>query len=158
MLRAMEEEQDLLDFSNYTMQLKPYVDTFGLENIFAVTFERLLHDTKNVLLEIYEWLNLQTHSAKAKFPAANVRGNKITKIRGKGILHKIRHSSKFGFLTPYVPKKLKGLIEKLTIENVHIDEKEIDTTRIFLIERQKNQIRDLEELLNRRFTEWKEFY
>eukprot|EP01090_Pellita_catalonica_P014488 TRINITY_DN3707_c0_g1_i1.p1 TRINITY_DN3707_c0_g1~~TRINITY_DN3707_c0_g1_i1.p1 ORF type:complete len:326 (+),score=27.84 TRINITY_DN3707_c0_g1_i1:132-1109(+) len=40
----------------YAMQLRPWIQTFGKKNVFAITMERLETDTESVIREIFEFL------------------------------------------------------------------------------------------------------
>jgi hypothetical protein len=107
--------------------------------------------------ELYEWLGLNSGHVPLALPAENIRGSEITQISGKGILHRIRHSDKLGFLSPYAPTPIKKILKKYSVKKVTKNEEELNKARSYLIEQQKTQVTELENLLGRRMSEWKEF-
>ena len=157
-LKALEEDPDFINFGYYAMQLKPYFEVFGINQIFVTTFEKLVNESIEVMKELYEWLGLSSGQVPPDLPAENIRGSEITQISGKGILHRIRHSEKFGFLSPYAPSRIKNILKKYSVKKVTKNEEELNNARSYLIKHQRAQVTELENLLNRRMSEWKDFY
>ena len=53
LLTAVREEPDYTDTSNYAMQLRPYIDLFGPENVKTLTMERLRDEPEMVMADIW---------------------------------------------------------------------------------------------------------
>lgn len=157
-MKALEEEPDFINFSNYALQLKPYQSAFGTRNVFAVTFEKLVNQTNDVLNKLFNWLGLMSVGDSFYLPSVNVRGSDITQIRGHGILHRLRHCQKFNFIAPFIPAYGKELVKKFSVKKVNKDAKDLAQARYYLYQKQREQVLDLEELLGKRFPEWTEFY
>jgi Sulfotransferase family len=54
---AIERHHELIEFSRYAMQLGPFVDAFGFENILPVFFPRLVRHSQSELDRIGRFLN-----------------------------------------------------------------------------------------------------
>jgi hypothetical protein len=155
---AIREDNDYLCFSNYAMQLKPYISRFGSKNVFALTLEELINSPPNVLKRIFEWLDIPCLIKNMEIPRKNIRSKEIYKIDGLGILHKIRHSKIWDEFSPYFPKMIKRKLTKVTVKSADINTSDYSQARSYLISRQRKQVKELELLLNRKFIEWTEFY
>ena len=157
-MKALREEPDFINFSNYALQLRPYLSTFGERNVFTVTFEKLISQTNDVLKKLFSWLGLRYEDDSVLLPSENMRGNEITQIRGHGLLHRLRHCQKLNFFAPFFPAYGKVLIKKLSVKKVTKDAQDLTQARYYLHTRQKGQVLDLESLLGNQFQEWTDFY
>lgn len=54
--RAISQYSDLVDYSCYSMQLEPYFEMFGKDNVLPVFFNRLISDSQNELERVCEFI------------------------------------------------------------------------------------------------------
>ena len=57
-LQAVVAEQDYVARSNYAMQLRPYIDQFGLARIFVLTLEELQERPGDIFSSLFRWLGV----------------------------------------------------------------------------------------------------
>jgi hypothetical protein len=55
---AVDQHPELIDYSRYSMQLQPYLDAYGFENILPVFFSRLVNHSQAEFERIGRFLNL----------------------------------------------------------------------------------------------------
>jgi hypothetical protein len=56
---AVDRHPELIDYSRYRMQLQPYLDAYGFENILPVFFPRLVNHSQDELDRIGRFLNYE---------------------------------------------------------------------------------------------------
>ncbi len=61
MLTAFRDDKQYLAYSNYAMQLLPYLERFGRERVRILTLEELAADPASVVSRIYAWLGVDPH-------------------------------------------------------------------------------------------------
>ncbi|HEV2268361.1 MAG TPA: sulfotransferase [Steroidobacteraceae bacterium] len=158
LLRAVKEDPQYLAFGDYATQLEPYINLFGREALYTLTFETLVQDPQRELDKIYQWLGLPTHplgdqSAKAH----NQRPQGITGAAGAGILYRIRFSNTWDRVASYFPIWMKEWAKRLAYRPVdgRQSQKELARLRAEIGDLQRRQIDRLRQLLNRDFPEWR---
>ena len=167
--RWFNEDRDILEavtqapfyrqVSHYAMQLKPYFCLFPREQIYTLTCEELRDRPEITLRKIKQWLRV-----KADFIPRNiarmehVTPNVIYRLRGFGLLHKLRYSNFWNAVGPKVPKSLRSFARRFSespIQRSQIDLKEVQA---FLRPIHLEETRQLEDLLDRQFPEWTTLY
>jgi hypothetical protein len=158
MIKAVTEQpSDYLAFSDYAMQLEPYIKLFGRDAIFTLTFESLVRDPQAELNRIFEWLGLPAHSiGEHSSKAHNQKPENIVGVAGAGILNRIQYSSVWDRISPLVPARLKGWAKGLAYRKVDAADStaELEILRNLVADTQQRQIDSLSRLLNRDFPEW----
>lgn len=158
LLKAVAEQPDYLAFSDYATQLKPYIDLFGRNAVYALTFESLRQNPDKEVNLIFDWLQLENHPIhKEASTAHNQKPDDITGVSGKGILNKIQYSKTWDSISRFVPTQFKQLAKKAAYKEVDQQEIERDILelRSRIAETQQKQIEALSHLLNRQFPEWR---
>jgi len=143
--------------SNYALQLAPYIQLFGRESLHTLTFESLVANPQRELDEIYNWLDLPSHSLSGQLGRAhNATPKDITSPAGAGILYRIRFSDAWDRLAPYVPEKFKrrGKQRAYRTPNPEQWRQEIARLRAEISGLQSKQLDALSRLLGREFPEW----
>jgi len=156
--RAVREDPQYLAFGDYATQLRPYIDLFGREAVYTLTFEMLVQDPQRELNHIYEWLDLPSHPlGDQSAQAHNQRPQGITGAAGAGILYRIRFSNTWHRVASYVPTWMKEWAKRRAYRAVddRQSEKEIARLRAEIGDVQRRQIDRLRQLLNRDFPEWR---
>lgn len=60
--QAVKSISQLIDISRYAMQLKPWIERFGLEHLHVVRFEDYVKHRESIMGEIYAFLDVSTRS------------------------------------------------------------------------------------------------
>jgi hypothetical protein len=157
LLRAVKEDPQYLAFGDYATQLEPYIERFGRNALYALTFEELVQDPQRQLNHIYQWLGLPPHPLGGQgVQAHNQRPKGITGAAGAGILYRIRFSNAWHRMAPYFPNWIKQLAKRQAYRPVDEGQSQRDTVRLRaeIGDLQRNQIERLRRLLNRDFPEW----
>lgn len=157
LLNAVRERPDYLAFSNYEAQLAPYLDRFGREAIYTLTFESLRQDPNKEVNRIFAWLQLDNCEVHRETSTAhNQKPEEITAVAGKGLLNRIQYSQTWDRVSQFVPSGLKELAKKAAYRKVdqHRVEREIATLKALVATSQLEQIEALSARLGRTFPEW----
>jgi len=155
--RAVKEDPQYLAFGDYATQLRPYIDLFGREALYVLTFEMLVQDPQRELNHIYEWLGLPSHRlGDQSAQAHNQRPQGITGAAGAGILYRIRFSNAWHRVASYVPAWMKEWAKRRAYRplNERQSKKDIARLKAEIGGVQRRQIETLRQLLNRDFPEW----
>ena len=81
MLTAFRRKYEYVARSDYAMQLKPYVDTFGRDQVFALTLEILHTDPQAVFRSLFNWLEVDPDVSIDSRERFNVTQNVVTQTR-----------------------------------------------------------------------------
>ena len=60
--RALEKDSKYLDSSNYYMQLKTWVDTFGLKNLSCISFKEYITNRRSMSQKVAEFVGIDPNS------------------------------------------------------------------------------------------------
>jgi hypothetical protein len=157
--RAVRDDPSYTAYSDYAMQLAPYLALFGRERILTLTFESLVSDPARVVAEVCAWLGLPNGVPEEAFGRRwNARPEKVVKARGFGLLNRLRHSTWWGRLAPVVPKRVRGLGSRLAEDVVVPTPDHAASTLAELRPRAQAQVEALSTLLGRSFPEWETLY
>lgn len=159
-LKAVQEDETYVAFSNYAMQLRPYIDLFGRDALYTLTFEELLANTNKEVNRIYAWLGLPAHdSTEDSRQAHNQKPEQLVGVAGMGLLNRIQYSKTWDTVSHFVPQKLKNLGNKLAYKPIDESEQSADfkALKLKLRDVQKRQIDELSQLLGRSFPEWQDY-
>ncbi|RPI90677.1 MAG: sulfotransferase [Planctomycetaceae bacterium] len=156
---AFRENPVYFNYSDYAMQLRPYLDRFGADRVLSLTLEELSADTVRVMGSIYAWLGVAVDAVPEQGfqTVRHVTPKVITqKI---GWLSRLRYSAAWNAMGPWVPAGLRKLGKRLS-EPVTIDRASVpvDAAVEFAREQLRPRIEALRELLGRDFPEWKTLY
>lgn len=151
---ALRLVPEYLAVSDYPTQLRPYLEAFGRDRVFAATFERLVGRPTETVAEILEWLELGPIPAGTVLQKRNARPERFTRVRGRGLLHRLASSRFWGRLSPLAPRWPKEVAKSLGYGRVEADEVSLDTLVDALRPDMRRVVRDLESLLGRTFEEW----
>lgn len=158
---ALLGEPMYTDLSDYAMQLRPYLELFGREQIMVLTTEELARDSVATTRRVFEWLGVDPEAADV---ADEVRANKTPDqsiVRRKGWMvpiERLRWSKAYRAIRPLVPQSLRTSARGAGQES--IDKAEIsDEVHAELRRRLQPRVAELEELLDRSFRdEWRTVY
>jgi hypothetical protein len=159
-LSAIKEDPHYIEVSDYAMQLTPYIERFGRDRVYVMTFEELIRDPAHSVRGVFEWLGVAADFVPTGLAAAhNVTPVRVRQQRaGMGWLQRFRHSALWTRLGPLTPAGLRrlgvGFAEKSVVR------KQVDVTDVvdYLRPLQKAQTTRLAALVGREFPEWKTLY
>ncbi|OYP33009.1 sulfotransferase domain-containing protein [Rhodopirellula sp. MGV] len=126
-LDAFREENCYLDYSDYALQLEPYLDRFGRDRVHVLTMESMRDNPLAAVSESIRFLGL----APEKLPTAAVQSRRhetpgvVTKKIGW--LHRFRHGPLWNRIGPMFPKSIRKMGRKVS-EPVAIDRSSVDMT------------------------------
>ena len=157
LLRAVKERPDYLAFGNYAIQLAPYLDRFGRQALYTLTFEGLIENPQREFDRLCQWLGLPSAPiSREKSRVYNQKPKAMAGVAGFGILNRIEYSSVWDCISPYVPDSIKGWARRRAYDSVDERETElsIPALRGEVGEQLRHQIEELARLLGRDFPEW----
>lgn len=154
MLAAIRREPEFTAFSDYAMQLEPYLAAFGRDRVLVLTFEELVSEPKRILRETFAWLGVDPSLAPPALERKNARPETLLTPRGFAVLQKFRHSEIWNELAPRVPKPLRRFGHWLSRRPLRPDEVPVDKVVELLRPGQQQSVRELSALLGREFPLW----
>jgi len=114
MLHAFQADAQYLAYSNYHMQMEPYVEHFGLGRIHVVVFEELLADPLGVMNRLYDWLGVAPLTEAPVVPRENTTVTHVGRLRG-GLQWYVgaKEHWRWRRLQKRMPARLKALAKRL---------------------------------------------
>jgi len=159
MFKAIREDPDFVDTSNYAMQLRPYLKLFGAEHVKVLTTEALRDHPQEVMHDLFRWLGVDASfnppNLTERFGATPAA---VQKVRGLGLIHRFRYSRFWNAVGSHIPPSVRGLGRALSERRV--ERKDVDTSAVnaYLRLLQRAQCDELRALLGRDFPEWRVLY
>jgi len=156
-LRAIEQDEIYIAYSNYAMQIRPYYEKFGKGNIQVVLFEELIVSPESVLKDIFQWLEVSLTSPGTGYnKQSNAAPAVAATVRGIGILNKLRYSSLWNRLSPLFPEKIKKIGNAMAAKREELTVSDSDAYEVHRMLRPiyRECSRDLEALTGKSFAAW----
>jgi hypothetical protein len=157
LLKAVRKRPDYLAFGDYAMQLQPYINLFGRDALYVLTFEALIQDPQRELERLYDWLGLPSHPIGGEARKAhNQRPKEIIGVAGAGLLNRIEHSNAWDRISPYGPPWVKNWAKNRAYRPIDERSTQQDLPRLkdAIGDLQRRHIEQLSSLLGRDFPEW----
>lgn len=159
MFTAIQLNRDLVDFSDYYLQLSTFLNFFPLDRFFIVTFEELISQTEETIQQTYEWLGVNgDYSPPSLMRAENVTPKNIHMVKGFGVLHAFRHSDVWNRLHQYSPLWIRKLGNSMATRKISRNEQPTEEVKNYLRPILQEKTKPLQSLLQRSFPEWKTLY
>jgi len=156
MLEAIKEEPYYRAVSNYAMQLRPYIELFGLDNIKAITFEQMVKDPVATMRDVFDWLGLEPC---IEMPDVEVQKmatpTQIDQVRGRGRLNSLRYSKFWNATGALVPARVRSVLKRAAVKTADTSEVSTDAVERWLRPIQQEEVQQLSTMLGREFPEWK---
>ena len=156
---AIKNDPQFCDVSHYAMQLAPFLECFGRQQVKLFTFEELASSPKETLKPIYEWLNVN-HSVEPNGAeeAENVTPKVVNMASLFGIPQRLRQSPILRSVIPRLPHSVRQI--GLRLSTKPIERQAIETAKVveFLRPVQREQTNELARLVGREFPEWRTLY
>jgi len=159
MLTAVKKMDDLIDVSNYAMQLQPYIKLFGRERVMAITLEELNSSTSQTLYEIFTWLGVDSSFLPTDLNRRdNISSEKVDRMFGSSIFSNLRGTLLWKAMKRVVSESTRQQVRKAFSRPVERDMSGLEETINYLRPIQQEQTQKLCKLLGREFSEWKTLY
>jgi hypothetical protein len=155
MLTAIRRNEDYVSRSNYARQIRPYLTTFGQEQVFVLTLEELTAAPGATFRRLFAWLEVDPDYPIATEQKFNVGSPRLWQTRrGLVLLDTLQKSWRWKKQSSRVPQPVRRLLQQLTYRS--IDRAVVDTRHVidYLRPIQQRQVEELSALLGRQFLEW----
>ncbi|WP_226663870.1 sulfotransferase domain-containing protein [Microbulbifer aggregans] len=108
---AIDLHPELINYSLFHYQLKPYLDALGHERVLPVFFERLKREPQVELERIAKFIGLdQRVEWKSDLPAKNISSERIRNFPLYGLL--VKNKAMEVLRRSLVPKKFRSMVKK----------------------------------------------
>ena len=154
--KAVLSQSSYINRTRYFVQIRPYLDVFGKEQVLLLTFEELIANKKITLDKIADFLNIDGE----KFDDfENVHANKsVGETKPDVRIDNFRKSSIFNPLKPFVPKNLRiitsNFLYKMTEKKINIRPSISDDIKRAIWDLLVLDILEIEKIMGRELTEW----
>lgn len=156
-LKALQAEQTYWAYSDYAMQIRPYGERFGWDQVYIMLFDDLVSQPEASLADLCAWLGLETVDLAREAIEANAAPQSFVRARGNGILNRVRYSRAWSALSPFVPKAAKRVANAAAeqkVDKMLTDEDRQEVIKLLRPEFEK-YISALEELMERDLSRWR---
>lgn len=128
---ACTTDPSYIAFSNYPMQIQPYLDLFGHDQVLPLLFEDLARNPQDTVRQVLQWLGVE-EQPEFEIPdkAWNARPEEIVGVGGMGILNRIAHSRAWERISPLMPKPLKTVANRAALSTIDPGEEQANIERL----------------------------
>ena len=159
MRRAIEEDPDYQDTSNYALQLEAYLNYFPMNNIFTLTTEEFRASLPESIANICDWLDVDKEIWRTpEHKVLNATPQETRHVRSWAAFHGLRQSSLWNKVRPMIPEAMLTPLRLLTETRTRRQDVPTDETVDYLRPIQRRQTEALSKLLGREFPEWTTLY
>lgn len=156
---AIRKRPELIAISNYTMQLKQFLQFFNIDKIFVTTFEELTSNPKNSYQQILAWLNVDnTYIPDNLNTPKNVSSYKIRKQSALGLLFKFQNSKVWDKIGGFFPSWFTSFGSRLAVSYYDKNQTPMEDFKEMLRPIYLPQVDELSNILNRDFSIWKTLF
>lgn len=154
-LRAFRADPNYVAYSNYAMQLGPFVSEFGLDQIFVLTLEHLIHKPRETMDALCHWLGVEPYADDPVLPRENTGASSIWRVRPMWHpLAKFRHHWRVQRAIGRTPICVRDAVRRLTCELVDRNDTDISNSVAHLRRELIVPTKRFCEMLGRSFPEW----
>lgn len=158
--KAFRRDPQFAAYSDYAMQLRPYLDRFCRDSILVLVHERLVTDPVGVMRGVYEWLGVSAWATEVSGFAEpeNVTPDVISMARWAGIPRRLGQVPAMRSAIEWLPGAVHRALHCLTAREVQ--RRAIDMTEAVALLRsqQLERTNELAGLLDCSFPEWTTLY
>lgn len=133
--QAVLNDPIYISVSDYAMQLKPWVEKFGQNNILCISFNEYKNDHTSCMKKVYNFLSLPENEYLNR---KNIASNQSSELRYTNDLTAYLINTRFyrKFIRPIVPNNLRSKLRNFILPKAQIPEfKLAPTTEAKLFER-----------------------
>jgi Sulfotransferase domain len=159
MQQAIVNNDWILNASNYSLQIKPYIKLFGAENVFTLTTEELNTAPDETMKKIFAWLKVDTEIklAEKEYKTYNRSKEEVNRVIGSGLFSHLKGTKFWELLKKLIPARspLRYRLKNLLSRPVEKNEEGREETIALLRPIMQPQVKELSELLGKDFPQWK---
>lgn len=151
-----------IQYSDYAMQLNPYIERYGIDRIYLLTFEELISEPLNTTLQVCEWLGLSDNGKIDWTSIGQKHNDNPEQIKGikpnMHLLNAIRYSSLWDKISRLVPKSLRKIMTNAVETKTTTSEQATETEQLRqeFIPEMRRIIADISELTGTDYSKvWK---
>ncbi len=159
MLTAMQRTEEYVARSDYAMQLKPYLDKFGPEQVFTLTLENLQEQPDREFRRLFNWLDVDPNVPIDTRNRFNVTQSVVLQPRRHRVfMDTLMKHWRWRRLEGKLPDAIPAVSRRLAYRSIDKNAVDCVPTIEYLRPILKDRIQSLTELLGRDFPEWKTLY
>lgn len=152
-LAAIRNDPYYIAVSHYARQLTPYLNYFGAQRVYTLTFEELVARPVETVQSLYAWLGVEAAFVPPEIDIPlNVTPDTVTQARGWALA--LSRTALWRRIRSYRPEALRKLMASFAARRVCPADISMTAVIEFLRPIQREQTRELSRLLNRGFPEW----
>ncbi len=159
MLTAIRRKEEYISRSDYARQLKPYLETFGREQVFVLTLEELNGKPEETFRRLFEWLGVDPDVPIETSKRFNVSRQELLQTRrGLVFLDTMLKHWRWKGLEPRLPGFVPKILKRMTYRQVVKRTVDEGPTVGYLRPILQEATEQLTKLLGREFPEWTTLY
>jgi hypothetical protein len=159
MLVAFQRREEYVTRSDYAMQLRPYLKTFGHEQVFTLTLENLQNDPNGVFRRLFTWMGVNPDVPIDTRERFNVSQNVVLQTRRHRVfLDTTLKHWRWKRLERLLPKIIPAWMRRLTYLSVDKNAVDCRLAIEYLRPILQDRTKALTDTLGRRFPEWTTLY
>jgi hypothetical protein len=153
---AVRRDPQFLAVSNYSMQLRPFLERFGRERVAVLIHEQLVADPTGVMGGVYQWLGVDAAGVDLSgfSEPENVAPDAISMPGYGSIPRRLRQAPALKHAVARLPPAVHRALHRLTTREVSRRTVDVTAAVAFLRPEQRRQTDDLAALLGCTFPEW----
>lgn len=157
LLGAVRKDPQYRSYSDYAMQLEPYIDLFGADHVYTMTFEELTARPVQAVNGLLRWLGLtDLQDVGVLGQSFNEKPAEFHQARGFGFLNRLRYSGFWAGVAFLFPKQLRSVgnvLAQKKADELAQKSNELELQRV-LKEEFRGKVEELSRMLHRDFPEW----
>ncbi len=156
---GIKSDPHYMNVSHYALQIEKYLEYFDKKQIYFCTFEELVQNPNEILVSIFDWLNVdKTYKVPDSDKPKNVTPKNIKVSKHEVLPYRVRNIKPIRKLLDLIPYSLRKALSKPNSDRVDKRSVNVDKVIEYLRPIQLKQTEELRILLERDFPEWKTLY
>ena len=153
--QALLRNPGYINTSRYALQLRPYLELFGREQVLPLIFEQYLHDPAATLTTVAEFLDIDPTGFSAQ-DAKQPKNPSVGQLRWHPRLGQLKRHEPWRTLGRNTPEGLRNALRR--VFGVRLDRKPAVSPelRTLLWRFVEDDVKAVEELIGRELTEWRD--
>jgi hypothetical protein len=153
-LEAIRRKEEYVARSDYARQLRPYLETFTREQLFALTLEELEADSAGTMRRLFTWLQVDP-DIRVTIERFNVGKSQMRQTRRHLVpLDTLMKHWRWKRVEPSLPAAVPRFLERITYRRIERGTVPTDGAVQYLREALAPKVGELSTLLGRQFPEW----
>jgi len=153
--QAIQEEPGFINVSDYAMQLTPYIQRFGREQVKAITLEEFNQNTIDHIKQIFQWMGVDEHYIPQNLnEREHETAAEVYQMRDYGVLNKLDLRWLKDKVKVCFPQSVRTLGKSLYQKKIKRKDAVNPQVNLSLQKTFQPKVKELSALLNRDFPEW----